>query len=200
MKSPEGGDGPQPAAKQGRPRDTSIGAAVLRATVELLEEIGYDRLTIPQVAARAGATPPAVYRRFPSKVELVYEAVFASSTATELPIADDLASTVRALLGRSIDQFRQRAVRTAAAGLMADLRARPGLSRRLASAQEATYRQLQEYLDEALPKRPKKKRVDAQMLADLISGMVMMAEANERDLDDAWVDAAAALIVDGLAH
>ena len=71
---------------QGRPRDSRIDDAVLRATVELLDEIGYARLTIPLVATRAGATPPAVYRRFPTKLELVYEAVFPTPPGAELPL------------------------------------------------------------------------------------------------------------------
>ena len=48
-------DEPGESRTKGRPRDTRIDDAVLRATVELLEEIGYTRLTIPLVAARAGA-------------------------------------------------------------------------------------------------------------------------------------------------
>ena len=189
------------AQPQGRPRDTRIDSAVLRATLDLLEEVGYNRLTIPQVAARAGATPPAVYRRFPSKAELVYEAVFATPTATKLPIADDLESTVRALVRGSIEEFSRPAAHIAAAGLMADLPTQPGLSTLLGGRlQDDTYTELQEFLDRTAAKRRAKQGVDARMLGDLISGMVMMAYANERDLDDVWVDRATALIVDGLAR
>jgi AcrR family transcriptional regulator len=190
--------GPQP---QGRPRDPSIDSAVLRATLELLQEVGYNRLTIPQVAARAGATPPAVYRRFPSKMELVYEAVFATTTTAELPLSDDLGSTMRALVRAAIQRFSRPAVHTAAAGLMADLPTQPGLSARLVDQlQDSTYRQLQEFLDRMAARGRAKDGVDARMLADLISGMVMMAWANERDLDDVWIERTAALIVDGLAR
>jgi AcrR family transcriptional regulator len=189
------------AQSQGRPRDPNIDSAVLRATLELLQEVGYNRLTIPQVAARAGATPPAVYRRFPSKMELVYEAVFATTTTAELPLSDDLGSTMQALVRGAIRRFGRPAVHTAAAGLMADLPTQPGLSARLvAQLQDSTYRQLQEFLDRMAARGRAKDGVDARMLADLISGMVMMAWANERDLDDIWIERAAALIVDGLAR
>src|SRR5882757_5524368 len=128
------------ARSQGRPRDTRIDDAVLRATVELLEEIGYSRLTIPLVAARAGATPPAVYRRFPTKIELVYAAVFPDLPNADLVLAGDLESGVRALMLASIDLFSRPAVHTAISGLMAEMPSEPGLSAHLLGRfQDDTY-------------------------------------------------------------
>ena len=138
----------RPARSQGRPRDTRIDDAVLRATVELLDEIGYTRLTIPLVAARAGSTPPAVYRRFPTKIELVYEAVFPTLATLELPLADDLESGVRALIRASIELFSRPAVHSAISGLMAEMPSEPGLSARLLGRlQDNTYVRLQQFLD-----------------------------------------------------
>lgn len=58
----------------GRPLDATRDDAILQATLELVAEIGYDRLTIDAVAARARAGKATVYRRWPSKAELVAEA------------------------------------------------------------------------------------------------------------------------------
>lgn len=186
---------------QGRPRDTRIDEAVLRATVELLEEIGYGRLTIPLVAARAGATPPAVYRRFPTKVELVYEAVFPTPASAELPLTGDIDSAVRSLIRASIDLFSAPAVHTATAGLIAELPTQPGLSTRLLGRlQDSTYLLLQDFLDKAAAEGRAAENVDARILLDMIGGTVMMALANERNLTDDWVEQTAALIVSGLAR
>lgn len=189
------------ARSPGRPRDSRIDDAVLSATVELLDEIGYTRLTIPLVAARAGATPPAVYRRFPTKIELVYEAVFPTLPSAELLLAGDLESGVRALIQASIDLFRRPAVHTAISGLMAEMPSEPGLSARLLSrVQDNTYDLLQQFLDKATAAGRAAGSVDARLFLDMISGTVMMALANERNLDDAWVDQTTALIVRGLAR
>jgi AcrR family transcriptional regulator len=183
----------------GRPRDSRIDNAVLRATVELLEEIGYTRLTIPLVAARAGATPPAVYRRFPTKIELVYEAVFPTLPSAELLLAGDLDSGVRALIRASIDLFSRPAVHTAISGLMAEMPFEPGLSARLLGRlQGDTYDLLQQFLDKAAAKGLVAGGVDARLFLDMISGTVMMALANERNLDAAWVDQTTSLVVRGL--
>ena len=62
--------------EQGRPRDARIDAAALDAAAALLLEVGYADLTLAAVAARAGTSRPAVYRRWPTKAHLVHEAVF----------------------------------------------------------------------------------------------------------------------------
>ena len=43
-------------------------------TLQLLQEHGYDRLTVDAVAATARASKATVYRRWPSKAELVLAA------------------------------------------------------------------------------------------------------------------------------
>src|SRR5205085_8345736 len=52
------------------PRETEL----LEATLQLLQEHGYDRLTLDAVAATARASKATVYRRWPSKAELVLAA------------------------------------------------------------------------------------------------------------------------------
>ncbi|MCP4303389.1 MAG: TetR/AcrR family transcriptional regulator [bacterium] len=62
-------------AQRGRPRDPRIQQSILQATREILDEVGYSRLTIEGVAARAGAGKATVYRWWSTKGELVLEAV-----------------------------------------------------------------------------------------------------------------------------
>jgi len=64
-----------PAAKPGRKRDHSRDPEILDATLDVLAETGYDGMTIDQVAARAKAGKATLYRRWPSKGELVIDAI-----------------------------------------------------------------------------------------------------------------------------
>jgi AcrR family transcriptional regulator len=59
----------------GRPRDPQIDAAVLEATLAVLDESGYGRLTFEEVARHAGTTKPAIYRRWPNRQQLVLAAL-----------------------------------------------------------------------------------------------------------------------------
>lgn len=58
-------------------RSARARSAILRATADLLDEVGFAAMTIEQVAARAGAGKATVYRRWPSKGALVMDAIMA---------------------------------------------------------------------------------------------------------------------------
>ncbi|MGO4692601.1 TetR/AcrR family transcriptional regulator [Glaciibacter sp. 2TAF33] len=63
------------APKLGRKRDHTRDPEILDAALEILAETGYDGMTIDMVAARAKAGKATLYRRWPSKGELVIDAV-----------------------------------------------------------------------------------------------------------------------------
>ena len=58
---------------------------ILEATLEVLADVGYDRLTMDAVATRAKASKATLYRRWNNKVSLVIEALQASKGMSELP-------------------------------------------------------------------------------------------------------------------
>lgn len=66
---------PVKEARPGRPRDRNIDEAVLKATLAALDESGYGGLTLEAVAREAGTTKPAIYRRWPSRQQLVLSAL-----------------------------------------------------------------------------------------------------------------------------
>jgi AcrR family transcriptional regulator len=62
----------------GHPLDTSRDAAIRDAALDLLSEIGYDRMTMDAVAARAHASKATIYRRWQGKASLVVDALNSS--------------------------------------------------------------------------------------------------------------------------
>ena len=70
------------SGRVGRPRNPAIDAAVLDAALAVLDESGYGRLALEEVARRAGTTKPAIYRRWPTRQQLVLDAL-----ASRLPTA-----------------------------------------------------------------------------------------------------------------
>jgi AcrR family transcriptional regulator len=61
--------------RPGRHRSASADAAILDATLQLLRERGYRALTVAAVIERAGVSSATLYRRWPSKPELVAAAI-----------------------------------------------------------------------------------------------------------------------------
>lgn len=60
-------------------------AELLAVTLWLLQQHGYDRLTVDAVAAAARASKATVYRRWPSKAELVLAALIEGSQVVAKP-------------------------------------------------------------------------------------------------------------------
>jgi AcrR family transcriptional regulator len=56
-------------------RGDVLNSAIFEATLDELAEVGYAKLTMERVAARAGASKASVYRRWPSRMELALDAV-----------------------------------------------------------------------------------------------------------------------------
>jgi AcrR family transcriptional regulator len=89
-------------ARPGRPRDEAREQAILDAAVELIVEVGYDRMSMDAVAARAHASKATIYRRWPGKVDLVVEAL-RRRTCVSLECSDtgglrnDILSTLTAM-------------------------------------------------------------------------------------------------------
>lgn len=71
----------------GRPRSEHARQAILRSTMSLLPDTGFDDLTIEAIAADAGVGKATVYRWWPSKGALVVDA-FASGTERKLHFPD----------------------------------------------------------------------------------------------------------------
>lgn len=77
------------AAKQsrrpGRPRSARADAAIAAATLQLLFRHGYANLAIEEVANHAGVSKATIYRRYPSKLELVIAAISVIGPADQEP-------------------------------------------------------------------------------------------------------------------
>jgi AcrR family transcriptional regulator len=83
--------------------------AILAATLELLDEVGFADLTVEAVAARAGAAKTAVYRRWPSKIPLVVDALIRSRPEWPVPDTGDLRTDL-ITLWNTLDTIAQRSI------------------------------------------------------------------------------------------
>jgi AcrR family transcriptional regulator len=61
--------------RAGRPRSTEADDAILDAALDQFCEFGYDGLSVERVAARAGVAKTTIYRRYPTKLDLVMAAI-----------------------------------------------------------------------------------------------------------------------------
>ncbi|MEU5614718.1 TetR/AcrR family transcriptional regulator [Streptomyces sparsogenes] len=93
--------------------------AILDAALELLGELGYPRLTIEAIAARAGVGKQTIYRWWPSKAAVLLDAFTDLGTSPEgaeapegaeragaaLPDTGDLEADLKLVLRAAVDQM-----------------------------------------------------------------------------------------------
>jgi AcrR family transcriptional regulator len=63
------------AAQRGRPRDQARDLDLMAAALDLVAEVGYDRVSMEAVATACSASKATIYRRWPSKAALVAAAL-----------------------------------------------------------------------------------------------------------------------------
>ncbi|MFF9345895.1 TetR/AcrR family transcriptional regulator [Streptomyces sp. NPDC014734] len=84
--------------RTGRPRSTAADEAILEATRASLVDLGWSKLTMGDVATRAGVAKTTLYRRWAGKNELVVDAVAVLFDELELPDLGSLAADVQAVV------------------------------------------------------------------------------------------------------
>ncbi|MFF7800627.1 TetR/AcrR family transcriptional regulator [Streptomyces olivaceus] len=105
-----------PAGRAGRPRSAAADTAILAATRAALVDLGWSKLTLGDVATRAGVAKTTLYRRWAGKNELVVDAVAELFDELELPDSGSLAADIEGV----VLQFATILARPeAASGLMA---------------------------------------------------------------------------------
>ncbi|MCX4693605.1 TetR/AcrR family transcriptional regulator [Streptomyces sp. NBC_01408] len=86
--------------------------AILDAALALVGEVGYNKLTIEAIAARAGVGKQTIYRWWPSKAAVLLDASLALAGDAEadgewtgFPDSGDLAADLKSVLRATVDEF-----------------------------------------------------------------------------------------------
>jgi AcrR family transcriptional regulator len=97
---PDARDAPQAvcAPKRGRRLSEDRSDVILDAVLELIEELGYDQLRMQDIADRANVGLSTIYRRWPTKQEVVGAALKCKQEANLWPSTDDPRHNVETVL------------------------------------------------------------------------------------------------------
>ncbi len=170
---------PTPTRRAGRPLDPRREAAILEAALDGLADLGYDRLTIDEIAARARAGKGAIYRRWSSKAELVVAAVAAwrdrVAPVGRIPDTGTLAGDLDALVGAMPD-FDEPARRAFGVfvGLIGAAWRDPELLAAMAVLLERPRAVLEEVLGRAAARGELADRAPLELLPDVVMGLNVM--------------------------
>ena len=115
----------------GRPLDETVTKSILQSTIALLQEIGFDDISIALVAKRAGCGRGAVYRRWKGKTELIVDA-FGHRPVPLIELSGSPEQNLSAAIDAAIDEFAEHKVYMS--GFVSAMREHPELKARYQSA------------------------------------------------------------------
>ena len=159
-------------ALRGRPRSERSHQAIIAATNELLNERGFVDLTIDEVALRAKVSKTTIYRRWPTKGTLVFEAFSDQFLALQpIPSAGSLHEDLLAALRRFIKVIKGTVMGRTLAGLVAEVQRDPELAevwRDRFVVRVRTHHRVM--IDRAIERGELSDDVDAEVVLDLLYG------------------------------
>ncbi|WP_137993282.1 TetR/AcrR family transcriptional regulator [Streptomyces vilmorinianum] len=195
-------------SRTGRPRSTEADAAILEATRAALVELGWSKLTMGDVAGRAGVAKTTLYRRWASKNELVVDAVAVLFDELELPDLGSLRADIEHVVLQFAALLQRPETKTALMAVVAEsTRDEPLRERIRASIVDRQKRLVLEGRRRAqdrgeLPADRDPETVDGtdDLIFDVIAGAVVhRALVSAEPVDEEWVQRFTALLIGGLA-
>ncbi|MFC8229783.1 TetR/AcrR family transcriptional regulator [Streptomyces sp. NPDC057287] len=168
----------------GRPRQAHVTRAVLDAVVDLVAESGMSALTMDAVAARAGVSKPAMYRRWPTKQDLVIAAAESRIGPLAVPDMGDFRAELRALLTSRMEAYRRPGVDRLLAGVIgaaAEAGAEPGAYRAYTARVMSETRHL---LERGVARGDVRADVDVDAAATLVAASLAFRMVGEQRLPD----------------
>lgn len=126
---------PDPSRRNERSRQ-----AILTAATDLIAEMGYAKVSIEAIAARAGVGKQTIYRWWPSKAAVVFDAFLAlnqnedeGESGSELPDTGDFAADMRLVLHATVAEFNDPGFEPAYRALNTDVLQDRALAERMLS-------------------------------------------------------------------
>jgi len=193
-------DGAAPRRGPGRPRDEQADTAIVAATRELLELVGYAGLTLAGIAERAEVGKGTLYRRWPSKGPLVVSLLREAMVAEPLADTGSLLGDLRRFLATMVEALGTPLARNTIPGIAGEILDDPDLAAAFhGHIVEVTRDRVAEALRRAVARGELRAGADPLLASELLLGPVLWRMLlSGHALDAGFVDAVAERVAAGL--
>jgi AcrR family transcriptional regulator len=184
-----------------QPRGEAFVQAVLDVAITQLAEVGFAQLSIPIIAQLAGVNKTSIYRRWPSKAELVRDALAAAMHHADNPADTGELRGDLVALARTVAAFTQSPVGTAVIRIMLAQGGNPEV-RALANVayREAGRQGPWEVIARATKRGELSTEVDPSIVLFTIAGAIMhLVFVEQRDVTDEFLNQVVDLVLFGAA-
>ncbi|SDJ76091.1 DNA-binding transcriptional regulator, AcrR family [Streptomyces indicus] len=197
------------SGRTGRPRSVEADAAILGATRDALVELGWSKLTLGDVATRAGVAKTTLYRRWAGKNELVVDAVAVLFDELELPDLGSLAADVEDVVLQFARLLERPETRTALMAVVSESTRDDALRARIRSSIVERQKRLvlegrqraQERGELPVQSDDEAAARTADLIFDVVAGAVVHRSlVSAEPVDRAWAASFVRLLLNGLTH
>jgi AcrR family transcriptional regulator len=167
-----------------------------------LTEVGYDQVSIESLAREAGVGRPTIYRRWPSKAHVIFDAAFGSPSNIDevLGSSGEFAIDLRRFVRGVLEFWREPVVAAATLGILAERARDPQLQIRAQQLLDAQTRtELGALIRTGIDQKAVRPDLDIDMLFDLLVGTSFYtAQVLQRDDDvDDVIESLCSLVMQG---
>jgi AcrR family transcriptional regulator len=188
-------------APRGRPRSESSYRAILDAFRELLIEVGFARLRLEHVAARAGASKATIYRRWRSKEEVAIELV--RELATPHTIVTDLGDSRQELIAVAADvisRLTETDFGLVIRRLLCEIASNPAVAEPFrASVIDSRLGEVRGVIDRGIARGDLRPEADAEITTEVLVGSVYARSLFGGALDTEYAEAVVDALLTGYA-
>ncbi|MEM6452438.1 MAG: TetR/AcrR family transcriptional regulator [Cyanobacteria bacterium P01_D01_bin.105] len=160
----------------GRPRSAASHQAILKATLELLAEVGFEAMSIEAIATRAGVGKTTIYRRYSGKDELVADAIESMREEVLVPDTGNLWTDIDALVENAAQITLTPLGRQAVAMIISSASSNPGFAQIYWDKYLQPRRQsFAIVIERAKARNEVQKDLDPDLVFDIMSGIMLYA-------------------------
>ncbi|MCX2181774.1 TetR/AcrR family transcriptional regulator [Streptomyces sp. SKN60] len=194
-------------SRTGRPRSVEADTAILEATRAALVELGWSKLSMGDVATRAGVAKTTLYRRWANKNELVVDAVAVLFDELELPDLGSLRADIENVVLQFAALLERPETKTALMAVVAESTRDEPLRERIRDSIVDRQKRLvlegrqraQERGELPAERDPETIAAGDDLIFDVVAGAVVhRALVSAEPVDRAWVRRLSALLIGGL--
>jgi AcrR family transcriptional regulator len=185
--------------RPGRPRDARVDTAVRRAVMEVLAECGYSGFTVEKVAAAAGCGKATVYRRWPSREDLIQAMWDHIHLEYPEPDTGTLQGDLLAVTTHLAEVASDPVLRQAMAHLITAAKLDPELRRRFQAFTQHRQATLQRIVRRAKKRGELRAGLDDNVIIDMVvAGLFLRIMVTEGPIDRRYAENCVDVLVNGL--
>ena len=158
--------------RPGRPRDPGLDGVILRAAVELLCKEGFAGTSVEAVAERAGVGKATIYRRWPTREDLLLAAGGEMGPCPADPDCGDLRQELLVLIGALVSMVTDTPIGALLPATIEEAARNPELRSRLDAFIDARRATVRAVLTRAEARGELRPGIDHELVIDLLVGPV----------------------------